>query len=388
MTKKNKIRQHSVNSNCLSESTINDFLTGKLNSREMKLVRKHIDECEFCADAIEGYKSIQLKDSLSNTVKQLNNKIDSRTSQGVYRFLSVNKRIIAYSSLAASVLILAGLFLLINNLKIQDNKIVTDNLVLKKSEQSVPAEQEAIKKTEPVVAYDSFTLDADKRIKTSPEEEILPVTGKSATESYDKSDIMEIAEQEGSIRITETEAERKTEKAAYHDTKLKEVPAARATEIAGLRAYDKGSGKKMESFTNFSEKEGKARISYSQPQETLTAQTESEQDVLDEETVRTMVDELPSFENSSFNDFREYIQKKLEYPRRAKKLGIEGEVSVRFTIDTTGRVIDAEIINSTDSVLNREALRVVNSSPVWIPGKQDGKPVRVTYVVPVIFKID
>jgi TonB family protein len=388
MTKKNKIGQHSANSNCLSASTINDFLTGKLNSREMKLVRKHIDECEFCAAAIEGYKSIQLKDSISNTVKQLNNKIDSRTSQGVYRFLSVNKKIIAYSSLAASVLILTGLFLLINNLKIQDNKIVTDNLVLKKSEQSVPAEQEPIKKTEPMAAFDSFPLDADKRIKTSPKREILQVTGKSATESYDKSDRTEIVEHEESVSITESEAERKTEEAAYHDIKLKEVPAARAAEIAGPRVYDKGSGKKMESFTNFSEKEGKDRIAYSHPQEILTAQMESEKNVLDEETILKMVDELPRFKNNGFKDFREYIQKKLEYPRKAEKLGIEGEVSVRFTIDTTGRVIDAEIINSVDSVLNKEALRVVNSSPVWIPGKQDGKPVRVTYIVPVIFKID
>jgi len=387
MTKKNKIRQLSANNNCLSADTINSFLTGRLNTKEMKLARKHINECEFCADAVEGYKNIQIKDTLLNTVKQLNKKIDVRSSQGIHRFLSINKKIIAYSSLAASVLILMGLFLLINNLKFQHNNIVTDNLILKEDKQPSPEEQKKNKETGSLVTYDSFPRDNDSRRKIALKEdisavtsnEISTVTSKTTFKSYDKSETKDIMEQEAIDNIAETEVDKEIEEAKYHGIKLTGAPAARAAEISDPSIYDTDTGRNKTRF---------ARKGYSQPQEILTIQMQSGKNVLYDEAVPLITDELPSFGNNGLEHFKEYVQKNLQYPRRAKKLRIEGEVSVKFAIDTTGRVVDTEIINSADSLLNKEALRVVNSSPEWTPGKQDGKPVKVSYVIPVIFKID
>jgi len=385
MTKKNKIRKLSANSNCLTAETINSFLTGRLNTKETESVRKHIDECEFCADAVEGYKNMQLKDTILNTVEQLNREIDKRSVPKEYKLQSFTRKIIAYSSLAASILILTGLFLLISNLKIRRATIVSDKLVLEKDKQPSPEGQEQSKETGSLVTYDSFPRNAENRIKTSPKEEILSVTGKSAFKTDNKSEIKEIMEQEVIASVPEAEGEKEIDidmemkEAEYQAPKMVTAPAARAAELSGPSMYDKGTGRNKAML---------AKKEYSQKQEILTTQIQSDKDLLYDETVSIIMDELPRFENNGLEHFKEYVQKNLQYPRRAKNLRIEGKVFVKFAIDTTGRVVDTEIINSADSLLNKEALRVINSSPLWTAGRQDGKPVKVFYVIPVVFKID
>jgi TonB family protein len=385
MTKKNKIRQLSANNNCLSADTINSFLAGRLNSQEMELVRKHIDECEFCADAVEGYKNIQLKNSLLNTVEQLNKDIDKRSVPKEYKLQSFTRKIIAYSSLAASILILTGLFLLINNLKIRRATIVSDKLVLEEDKQPSPEKREQTEKSGSLVTYDSFPRDADNRIKTAPKEEIVTVAAKSDYKLNEKSGIKEIMEQEVTASIPEAEADKEididmqAEKLEYQASEVVTAPAARSAELSGISTYDKGAMRKKAML---------AKKEYSQPQEILTTQIQSDKGIVYDQTVTVTPDELPRFENNGLEHFKEYIQKNVQYPQKAKKLGIEGEVFVKFAIDTTGRVVDIEIINSADSLLNKEALRVINSSPLWSAGRQEGKPVKVSYVIPVVFKFD
>jgi protein TonB len=385
MTKKNKIRQLSANNNCLSADTINSFLAGRLNSQEMELVRKHIDECEFCADAVEGYKNIQLKNSLLNTVEQLNKEIDKRSVPKEYKLQSFTRKIIAYSSLAASILILAGLFLLINNLKIRRATIVSDKLVLEEDKQPSPENREQTEKSGSSVTYDSFARDADNRIKSAPKEEIVPVAAKSDYKLNEISGIKEIMEQEVTASIPEAEADKEididmeSEKVEFQTPEVVEAPAARSAELSGISTYDKGTERKKAMM---------AKKEYSQPQDILTTQIQSDKGIVYDETVPVIPDELPRFEDNGLEHFKEYIQKNVQYPQKAKKLGIEGEVFVKFAIDTTGRVVDTEIINSADSLLNKEALRVINSSPLWTAGRQEGKPVKVSYVITVVFKID
>lgn len=385
MTKKSKIRQHSANDNCLTVDVINSFVTGRLNANEMELVRKHIDECEFCADAVEGYRKVQLKDTIINTVEELNKKIDDRSVPKVIKLQSFTKKVIAYSSLAASILILIGLFLLIRNLKIRQATIVSDKLVLEEEKQPSQEAREQEKEAGSLITYDSFPGDADIRIKTPAKEEILPVTSKSDFKSYDKSEIKEITEQEVIAGIPEADVEKEIdidmvmEEAEYQEPKTAAAPAARATELSGPAVYDRGKGRNKAML---------AKKEYSQPQEILTTPIQSEEDLLYDETIYLMMDELPRFEDNGLEHFKEYVQNNLQYPRKAKKLKIEGRVFVKFVVDTAGRVVDIEILNSADSLLNKEALRVINSSPQWTAGRKDGKPVRVSYVIPVIFKID
>ena len=67
--------------------------------------------------------------------------------------------------------------------------------------------------------------------------------------------------------------------------------------------------------------------------------------------------------------------------------GVQGKVSVKFVIEKDGSIADPVVVRGVDPYLDKEALRVVKSMPKWKPGKQRGKPVRVSYTVPVIFKL-
>jgi len=82
---------------------------------------------------------------------------------------------------------------------------------------------------------------------------------------------------------------------------------------------------------------------------------------------------------------KKYIDNSKDYPKRALEKGIIGTVYVEFIISKSGKVKDAKIARGVDPDLNKEALRVVNTLPLWKPGRENGKPVDVTYTVPVEF---
>ena len=83
-----------------------------------------------------------------------------------------------------------------------------------------------------------------------------------------------------------------------------------------------------------------------------------------------------------------YIMENMKYPEQAMKEGIQGRVAVRFIVEKDGSISDVKPILSVHPLLNKEAVRVVESMPKWTPGKQNGKPVRVRFNVPVMFKLN
>jgi TonB family protein len=98
-----------------------------------------------------------------------------------------------------------------------------------------------------------------------------------------------------------------------------------------------------------------------------------------------IVEELPLFEGGDMNKFRSYIQSNLFYPPHCSEHGISGRIFVKFVVDKCGNVVDAEIERGVDKSLDKEALRVVASSPQWTPGYQKGKTVKVRISFPVVF---
>ena len=97
---------------------------------------------------------------------------------------------------------------------------------------------------------------------------------------------------------------------------------------------------------------------------------------------------LASFDGGSSNKFKIWVDKHKRYPRKAKKLGLHGRVIVQFTIDETGKLVDAKVIRGVDELLDKEALRVILAAPdKWLPALKNGKPVKQTYTFPVIFEV-
>ena len=114
---------------------------------------------------------------------------------------------------------------------------------------------------------------------------------------------------------------------------------------------------------------------------TSTAQTKKNDMVFD------VVEVMPQFPGGQIAMLK-YLMKNIKYPEQAMKEGIQGRVTVRFIVEKDGSISDVKPILSVHPLLNKEAVRVVESMPKWSPGKQNGKPVRVRFNVPVMFKLN
>lgn len=104
-----------------------------------------------------------------------------------------------------------------------------------------------------------------------------------------------------------------------------------------------------------------------------------------EEEVFFIVEDMPKFQGGGKEKFREYIAQNLQYPAIAAENGISGRVFVQFAVNNKGEVVDVIVVRGVDPALDKEAVRVVKSSPKWTPGKQRGRPVKVQFTFPIVF---
>jgi len=98
-----------------------------------------------------------------------------------------------------------------------------------------------------------------------------------------------------------------------------------------------------------------------------------------------IVEEMPKYPGGK-EAMAKFIYSNLEYPAAASKKKLKGKVLVQFKVNGKGKVVDIKVIQSSDKIFNSSAIKVVESMPVWKPGKQRGKPVSVQYSVPIVFK--
>ena len=114
---------------------------------------------------------------------------------------------------------------------------------------------------------------------------------------------------------------------------------------------------------------------------TSTAQTKKNDMVFD------VVEVMPQFPGGQIAMLK-YIMENIKYPEQAMKKGIQGRVAVRFIVEKDGSISNVSPIHPVHPLLDKEAIRVVKSMPKWSPGKQNGKPVRVRFNLPVMFKLN
>lgn len=99
-----------------------------------------------------------------------------------------------------------------------------------------------------------------------------------------------------------------------------------------------------------------------------------------------LVEVKPKFQGGDSNQFSNWVNERLVYPETLKKQGIQGRVTIQFTVQADGSVSNVRVLRGAHAELDKEAVRVVASSPQWEPGKQRGNAVPVTYTFPVIFQ--
>ena len=112
-----------------------------------------------------------------------------------------------------------------------------------------------------------------------------------------------------------------------------------------------------------------------------------EEEVEEEAIPFQLVEQKPSFNGGDANEFSKWVNSKLVYPEIAKENGVQGRVTLMFTVEADGRVTNVRVVRGVDESLDKEAVRVVSSSPKWKPGRQRDRAVKVTYTFPVIFQL-
>ncbi len=112
------------------------------------------------------------------------------------------------------------------------------------------------------------------------------------------------------------------------------------------------------------------------------------EDTVEEEDIPfVLVEQKPTFQGGDANRFSRWIAEHVVYPEVARETGIAGRVIIQFTVRKDGSVGDIQLLRGVDPILDREAMRVVASSPRWEPGRQRDRAVNVTYQFPVIFDL-
>ena len=106
----------------------------------------------------------------------------------------------------------------------------------------------------------------------------------------------------------------------------------------------------------------------------------------DNDKAYDVVEEMPQYPGG-VGKLMEYVSMNVRYPKEAESKSIQGRVIITFVVEKDGSITDAEVIKSVDPALDAEALRVVKAMPKWTPGKQEGKPIRVKYTMPITFAL-
>ena len=119
----------------------------------------------------------------------------------------------------------------------------------------------------------------------------------------------------------------------------------------------------------------------------IIQQVAVEEENIEDDQPFVKVEEMPSFQGGDINTFRNWVQSKVRYPQIAQENNISGRVFLMFVVERDGTLTNIQVLQTPDTSLSDEAIRVLKTSPKWKPGKQRNQTVRVKYTLPIDFRI-
>lgn len=321
---------------CVPQGTLTDYLKGNLSGVERNAVERHLLDCPMCAAALQGLSLLEDSDEISSIVKSLNSRIDERLAP------RKSFKILTPLRIAASVTILlavSGLIYFTSTLNTPSNTL---------SEYfSLSAEPEHSDLLVEMELEDSLSMQTEVDVA----EKAIPVTQQEV--------------------VMPKSVQRKKTMAAG---------APPPTRVAAMSSISK-----IIVVEDDVEIDDDIDLFDMEFYEDVVVKIVNEEEEIEEEQIFMMVEDMPSFKGGDIGKFKEYINENLNYPEIAAENGIQGRVILSFVVELTGKVSSVKVLRGVDPNLDKEAVRVIEASPLWNPGKQRGKPVRVSFNVPVIF---
>ena len=324
---------------CLSQFAIESCIRGDITQSEDLRIQEHIKECPLCNSALRGASQFENITEYTNAVHDLKTRWNIKNSESVR---SKQVKLTLALSIAASLLVLISIITFVRYQKDVRYKVLSQ----------ITEEGTSI---DEVLSGSQITY-----LSASGSKIHVPDSEDSARNEFFMSghsheSVLPIA------RIEETVIY--SEKVKFEsDTIITARPEQPESKIPRLRSP----------FSIMSHPP--AARHYDIPDE-----------VSDEADIFIAVEDMPGFQNGRYHSFRKYVFSNIRYPREALREGVSGRVYVQFTINKKGELTDATIIRSDNSLFDDEVLRVVMQSPKWTPGKQRGRPVDVSLIMPVDF---
>lgn len=130
-----------------------------------------------------------------------------------------------------------------------------------------------------------------------------------------------------------------------------------------------------------------AAVEVEGPTEIVFEEPVAEVVVEDDNKIFTVVEQNPEFQGG-YEAMMNFIRKNMRYPASARRMGVDGTVYVSFVVSKDGSISEVKTIRGISADCDKEAMRVVAMMPPWRPGKQNGKPVFVRFVLPIKFKLN
>jgi protein TonB len=130
-----------------------------------------------------------------------------------------------------------------------------------------------------------------------------------------------------------------------------------------------------------------AAVEVEGPTEVVFEEPVAEVVVEDDNKIFTVVEQQPEFQGG-YEAMMNFIKKNMRYPASARRMGVDGTVYVSFVVSKDGSISEVKTVRGISADCDKEAMRVVSMMPSWRPGKQNGKPVFVRFVLPIKFKLN
>ncbi|HNS16195.1 MAG TPA: TonB family protein [Bacteroidales bacterium] len=372
MAKKIPISPLLTPSGCLTSQTIRSFLEGSLSVDDQNIVLDHLDTCRFCQDAVEGLtggKNSRVTDreiaSLNQQILEMTSAASSRRLRPVTGKISVMKTW-TVAAAAASVVLFIGIFLLLRQPGSDHPEalIALKDTTPEKSVQIPHNEQGSVTEAPKVVTRE----DIAPREKSQPEPVASrpPSTEIIPTDRTEPSEIPaeELASAVRAYPATDSLAQgAETDQAIIiemEDITVAEPPAV----VEGVALGRVSAGKSKSALRT-------VNVSREMPQG---------------EEIFTVAEHWPEFPGGQ-DSLDAFLHRNLRYPEQALAVKTEGTVYLSFVVETDGSLSDIKVLRGLSPECAQEAIRLVNSMPLWIPGRQKNTPVRVQYHLPIQFQL-
>jgi TonB family protein len=430
---------------CFTEEILVKYVNNELSSEENSVIDKHLEHCEMCSDVVDGLLMMDSANDVFTEKIIIDKQIDALVASSTKKRIILNTTFRAIAAVALLFLI-SGTYFLTNYLTDKNQNIGIETAdkdtsfdnqikpVEKPHEHELAIIEEKLVSEEqqaepfffrpPVHDFDSdYKVLAEIDLEESSERTILDKTENSldgvASESFttasnnQESGTPGSGSNSGSVPAVSHSADNRKPDlsgSAAGD----ELLAKEATSTGGIFNFIDVPDKKLEEgqankvsqkdrdkisdreITRNERNNSQAQLPAS-AEDVVVVETlsiiEADMAVLEQEADEievlsiNMVEQRPVYPGGDAALLK-FIAENTIYPEQAKQNKIQGKVYVKFVIDTVGHVTNVEIAKGVEPSLDQEAVRVIKLLPQWTPGKQRGKPVSVSYIIPINFYLD